>query len=53
MPGAVVVYLCYPDVVVVVLWSVVLVCGMDERVHFYADSEDIEAWYVEYAQLLQ
>ena len=47
MPSVVFVHLCYPEVVVVVFWSVVLVCGVDERVWFYADSEDVEVWYVE------
>ena len=39
-------HLCYPEVVGVVFW-VVLVYVVDEGVYFYADSEDVEVWYVE------
>ena len=41
-----------PYVVVVVFWSVVLVCDVDEWMHFCADSEDVEICHVEDVELL-
>ena len=40
-------YLYCPDVVVVVFWSVFLICDVDEGVDFGADSEDVEVRDVE------
>ena len=45
--GFVLVDFCCPYVVVVVFWSVVLVCGVGKWVHFRADSEDVEICHVE------
>ena len=47
MSGFVFVYLCCPDVVMVVFWSVFLICDVDEGVDFGADSEDVEVGDVE------
>ena len=41
------VYLRRPDVVMVVFWSVFLICGVDEGVNFGPDSEDVEVSDVE------
>ena len=46
------VYLCCPEVGVVVFWSVVLVCCVDERVCFCANSEDVEVCHVEDVEFL-
>ena len=50
--GFVFVYFYCPYVLVVVFWSVVLVCGVDEWVHFCADSEDAEICHVEDVEFL-
>ena len=37
----------------VVFWSVVLVCCVDERVYFCANSEDVEVCHVEDVEFLR
>ena len=45
------VYLCCQCVVMVVFWSVQLFSGVDERMHFCANSEDVEVFEVENAEI--
>ena len=45
------VYLCSRCVVMVVLWSVQLFSGVNERMHFCAESEDLEVFEVENAEI--
>ena len=50
--GVVFVDFCCPHVLVIVFWSVVLVCGVDEWVHFCAGSEYVEICHVEDVEFL-